>query len=103
MRSLSLLLVLTAGYLLSSTAASATARSFFAPTVDGQRIAFCVQFGEECGKPVADVWCRSQGFAEALLFQRDEAGGDELLYADTGELCVDKDCISFRQIKCWAG
>lgn len=103
MRSVPMLLVLIAGCLLSSTAASATARSFFTPAVDGQRIAFCVQSGEECGKPAADVWCRSQGFAEALLFQRDDAGEDKLLYADTGELCAKENCISFRQIKCWTG
>lgn len=94
---------LVAGVLASEAAAgSLTVRSFFAPSLGGERLAFCVESGEHCGKTVADAWCRFNGFDEAVLFQREEvAGGIEAtLYPDTGARCAVDTCISFRQIKC---
>ena len=81
-------------------------RNFFQPTVGGDRLSFCTRPGDDCGKPIADAWCRAIGFEEALNFQRERARGDAVLvarYADTGGLCRGKDCQTFRQIKCWSG
>ena len=82
----------------------ADARSFFTPTVGGDRLSFCVSAGDACGKPIADAWCRAVGFEEALNYQRDHAGPNRpnvARYADTGAICQGDGCESFRQIKCW--
>jgi hypothetical protein len=97
---ITLLLALLISLIALTGSCDATAKSFFAPTVEGHRIAFCLQSSEECGKPVADAWCRWQGFDEALLFERDLAAALDVLHADTGQPCIDDKCISFRQIKC---
>jgi hypothetical protein len=97
---ITLLLVLLISLIASTGSCDATARSFFAPVVEGHRIAFCLQSSEQCGKPVADAWCRWQGFDQALLFERDLAAALHVLHTDTGKPCTDDMCISFRQIKC---
>jgi len=88
--------------MLHSQTAEADVRNFFSPQVEDARVAFCMQSGEECGKPVADAWCQVNGFDEAVLFQRQEAPGDLLAthYTDTGARCADETCTSFLQIKC---
>ena len=82
----------------------AVARTFFSPTVGGDRLSFCLTQGNTCGKPIADAWCRAVGFDEALIYQRDHSGLNRpnvTRYADTGSLCTGAACESFRQIKCW--
>lgn len=97
----SLPVLLTASLIMSTSATIAEVRTYFTPNVDGQPIAFCVQSSTDCGKPVADAWCRSQGFDEALLFQRDVAAKAVALHVDTGRPCSEELCLSFHQIKCW--
>lgn len=95
-----LLTVLLTSFAVSKSASNAAARSFFAPALDGQRIAFCLQSNQKCGKPVADAWCQSQGFDKALLFERDLTTALDVLYLDKGRPCSDEMCLSFSQIKC---
>lgn len=82
----------------------AGARNFFTPTVGGDRLSFCVNSGDACGKPIADAWCRAVGFDKALSYRRASFNTNQptvARYADTGGLCTGEDCESFRQIKCW--
>jgi hypothetical protein len=51
-----------------------------------------------CGKPVADAFCVTQGYAAALIFQRESASATHQLGSDS--VCEGPNCISFRQIKC---
>jgi hypothetical protein len=62
-----------------------TTRTFFNPAVFGKPVALCMSDRASCGKPTADAWCRDNGFAEALTFER-------LRTADKSQV--------FRQIKC---
>jgi hypothetical protein len=62
-----------------------TTRTFFNPAVFGKPVALCMSDRASCGKPTADAWCRDNGFAEALMFER-------LRTADKSQV--------FRQIKC---
>ncbi len=82
---------------------SAATRNFFNPTVGGDLLSFCSNFGGTCGKPIADAWCRAIGFEEALNYQRAHANGRVIIarYADSGAVCRGTDCQSFKQIKCW--
>lgn len=82
----------------------ASTRNFFSPTVGGDRLSFCVNAGDACGKPIADAWCRAVGFEEAMNYQRGSAGLNRpalTRYADTGGICTGSTCESFQQIKCY--
>lgn len=68
-----------------SAGAGTTTRTFFNPAVFGKPVALCMSDRASCGKPTADAWCRDNGFAEALVFER-------LSTADRSQV--------FRQIKC---
>lgn len=61
------------------------ARTYFNPQAHGKAVALCMTDRASCGKPSADAWCRDNGFAEALVFER-------LRTADKSQV--------FRQIKC---
>ena len=52
------------------TARAETTRTFFNPAIFGKPVALCMGDRASCGKPAADVWCRDNGFAEALTFER---------------------------------
>ena len=65
--------------------AETATRTFFNPAVFGKPVAVCMSDRASCGRPTADAWCRDNGFAEALTFER-------LRTADKSQV--------FRQIKC---
>jgi hypothetical protein len=65
--------------------AESNLRTFFNPAVFGKPVALCMSDRSSCGKPSADAWCRDNGYAEALTFER-------LRTADRSQV--------FRQIKC---
>lgn len=81
-----LALSIAAAFTLSLPLAHAeTTRTFFKPAIFGKPVALCMVDRASCGKPTADAWCRDNGFAEALNFER-------LRTADKSQV--------FRQIKC---
>lgn len=85
--------------------AQSAVRSFFSPTLLGDRIAFCQTGNQNCGKPVADAWCTENGFEKAILFQRKrnpKSSGSLVIYADSGAVCTSGKCTSFAQIKCYS-
>ena len=87
----------------AASAGQAGVRSFFSPKIFGDSLAFCTTTSGLCGKPIADAWCRHKGFDEALLYQRARPQGTSpIRYGDTGDICTDKQCLSFRQIKCYS-
>lgn len=65
--------------------AESTLRTYFNPAVYGKPVALCMSDRASCGKPTADAWCRDNGYAEALVFEK-------LKTADKSHV--------FRQIKC---
>src|SRR5262245_45427598 len=65
--------------------AESTTRTFFNPAIFGKPVAVCMADRASCGKPTADAWCRDNGFAEALTFER-------MRTTDRAQV--------FRQIKC---
>jgi hypothetical protein len=85
-----LLMSLTAG-------AEAGVRNYFSPKLEGTRIDACMAEGG-CGKPVADAFCKTQGYDKALIFQREAFQSTRVL--DSGETCTAS-CTAFKQIKCF--
>jgi hypothetical protein len=86
----------------STGPADAQARNFFSPGYLGQPVAFCLDGNLECGKPAATAWCRTNGYEEALSFaRRTGTVGEQLRFADSGNLCTGDNCIGFRQIRCF--
>lgn len=65
--------------------AGTTTRTYFNPAVFGKPVALCMKDRTSCGKPSADAWCRDNGFAEALTFERMRTAEKSMV---------------FRQIKC---
>lgn len=94
------LLILLLGFSVWSQTADAGVRSFFSPSVLGDRIAFCTSNAKLCGKPIADAWCAHQGFEKAILFQRSTPKSSIVRYSDNGKICKSGNCVAFRQIKC---
>jgi len=86
----------------ASVAEAAMTRSFFSPAVRGDRVAFCTETNILCGKPVADAWCRYNGFGSAVTYQRAAvaSGAQAVRFPDSGAVCSADSCLSFRQIKC---
>jgi hypothetical protein len=79
--------------------ASASARSYSNPKLDGTVIAACLSDGSSCGKPAADAFCQMEGYQESILFQRTTAA--EALVLDSGAVCTSGACDAFARIKCY--
>jgi len=62
---------------ISISTASGAARTFFKPSLDGDRLAACVGGGSICGKPVADRICSARGYMQALTFRIDRTPKSE--------------------------
>ncbi len=65
------LFAITALVVSFSAQADAATRTFFSPSMYGERISACTSGGSVCGKPVADQLCTERGFAQALTFRLD--------------------------------
>jgi hypothetical protein len=94
-------LVATAGLLAIANPAAAAVRTYFSPEIGGYLAGSCLADGRSCGKPAADAWCKTKGWNNALIFQRDTAPAVTRLI-DSGELCAGPACMAFRQIKCFS-
>jgi hypothetical protein len=98
--------VLFASLVAGVNGAHAGVRNFFSPSLLGDRIAFCSDINDVCGKPVADQWCVRNGFEKALRFQRDHSKiaqvASEMRSVDTGDKYTGKKALSFRHIKCYS-
>ncbi|MEH3145057.1 MAG: hypothetical protein PGN34_06845 [Methylobacterium frigidaeris] len=53
----------------TSPPAARTEKTFLIPSSDGYGVADCLATaGGSCGQVVADAWCESQGFSQAVSF-----------------------------------
>jgi hypothetical protein len=84
--------------LITTPAAEASARNFFSPVWNGNRLAACLSVSAGCGKAAADLFCKSQGYDDAVLFQREPSAMTVAI--GTGEICEGMSCTAFKQIKC---
>lgn len=80
--------------------ADASVRNFFAPQWQGARLDSCLSGKTSCGKPVADAFCKAEGFDTAILFQREP--GLLTRQIESSQRCEGAACTSFKQIKCYS-
>ena len=60
---------------------------------------WCLTYGQNCGKPVAEYYCQSKGHQHATAFEIDKDYGKTRLMK-TGEKCEDPSCDGFKYITC---
>ena len=69
------------------------------PKVDGVALDLCRTWGNECGAPAADAWCRANGF---LVSAGHEVGHDTppTKVIGGGEICEDPSCDRIVSVTC---
>lgn len=89
-------------FLLSYAASSAATKTINRPMFNGNRLDWCLKWSEDCGRPAADAYCRSQGYARATFFFPDRHIGarSPTRLIGTGATCDLNHCDGFRQIVC---
>src|SRR5262249_53158489 len=82
-------------------AAKAT-KSFEKPMYNGRRLSWCHDFDAGCGKPAADAFCKTNGFASAEQFTVDAHIGDvqPTRSIGSGAVCDQVPCDGFKVIQC---
>lgn len=88
------------------SAAVETSQSFVAPTIKDFRLDWCRNWGEGCGGPAAELFCREKGFDKATRWSIDPnvgARGIPTLVFGDGRLCQGPNCAGFRVIVCARG
>jgi hypothetical protein len=85
-----------------SAAAHAETRLFvIANHADGYGVDNCLASGAACGKAVANSYCRSHDFAQALSFQKVDRGDiTGAIPADATSSCGGGSCDHFVAIEC---
>lgn len=63
------------------------------------RVDWCLRWANDCGKPAADAFCRSRGFAEAKSFADELTGGPTWVMHDE-QICAMKDCRALKSVRC---
>jgi hypothetical protein len=103
-RVLNLILATSYLWLFSSglSFASNEERNFITPFIHGKRVDYCYLWGDQCGKPAADAFCKAQHFQYATNFAlQPEIGASNPTYIQgVGRVCSDPGCRGFRFIRC---
>ncbi len=77
-------------------------KTFWKPNWGGDRLDWCLNWGTGCGKPAADKFCQSKGFAKAVQFPIDPDIGlaHRTRLITTGAVCDQAFCDGFKQVTC---
>lgn len=76
-------------------------RIFPNPVWKGRRLDVCREWGANCGKPAADVFCRMKGFTESLFSWADaQPGYTPTWVIGTDQECRGSFCTGFQEILC---
>jgi hypothetical protein len=77
-------------------------QDFTAPMLDGSRLDLCLLWGEQCGQPAADAFCRDQGFDQASAWAPAENIGatEPTVVMTSRAVCSHPDCDGFESITC---
>ncbi|MFP3921065.1 MAG: hypothetical protein ACLFU3_05085 [Dichotomicrobium sp.] len=72
------------------------------PKWQGNRLDWCLNWGQKCGKPAANAYCRKRGHERTIGFKKASNIGDRqpTRLITTGAVCDDGHCDGFRFIRC---
>lgn len=74
---------------------------FQSPMLDGVRLDVCVTYGEACGKPAADRFCKTKGYRYAESFEEVRVGpAVKTKVMGDGRTCDADYCTAFAYVKC---
>ena len=85
-----------------SNAALAEQVAYSNPKVGSQPLDLCLAWGVDCGKPAADAWCVTKGFAESVdhTVAADIGASTPTRLLSTGAVCDQGFCDGFASITC---
>ncbi|HMQ58002.1 MAG TPA: hypothetical protein PKE65_05595 [Rhizobiaceae bacterium] len=77
-------------------------RTYWKPKWGGDRLDWCVNWAQGCGKAAADKFCQTKGFSTAKAFVMDPNIGNahRTRLIGTGAVCDQGFCDGFRKITC---
>ena len=76
-------------------------RVFANPAWNGHRLDVCLNWAKDCGKPPADKFCQSNGYASAFHFVVDATPtGVSTRLIGSNQICSEKFCTGFQMIVC---
>ncbi len=92
-------LLLTA---ISAMGSGYEARSFYYPKYEGYRLDWCLEWGNKCGSPAANVWCRQEHYDRAIDWKKADNIGttSPTKVIRVGRICSQSHCDSFEWISC---
>ncbi len=75
---------------------------YYKPKVGADRLDWCLNWGSGCGKPAADKFCTTKGFAQAKNYAIDPDIGSmsRTRLITTGAVCDQGFCDGFKGITC---
>ncbi|MGI9371560.1 MAG: hypothetical protein ACR2OJ_03620 [Hyphomicrobiales bacterium] len=83
--------------------ADARARTFNRPTLLGDRLSACYGSGGGCGKPVADAYCISRGYENALSYRLNRnTSSNRARTLDNQIVSVNAKTPEFVFVKCYS-
>jgi len=74
-------------------------RHFDNPMVEGVALDNCRTWARDCGKPAADAFCQSQGFAAAIDFTR-QPHAPPTRVISSGQVCNGANCARITAVTC---
>lgn len=79
-----------------------TEKAYAKPMANGKRVDLCYKWAEQCGKPAADQFCKSQGFSSAKSYSVEADIGDrEPTYVvGSKRVCDQKSCDALKDVIC---
>lgn len=92
-------------YLAATTSSTSAEKRFPEPMLGSYRLDICRDWGENCGKPAADVFCQQNQMLEAASFVLDEdiGGLTPTKVIGSGDICDADFCDGFMEIVCVSG
>jgi len=86
----------------SASVGAAETKLFLKPNWNGDRLDWCVNWAQGCGKAAADAFCKAKGYAKATNFGMDPDIGtvQRTRLIGTGAVCDQGFCDGFTGITC---
>jgi len=87
----------------SASLASAKTTSFYKPKWNGDRLDWCVNWAQGCGKQAANAFCKAKGYKNVTAFSMDPNIGavQPTRLIGTGAVCDQGFCDGFKTVTCF--